>query len=58
MAGNMTEITREVKLDASEVPALDESLLQLSDTERDFLRTAITSDDVELNEKILEVQKM
>ena len=54
----MTEITREVKLDASEVPALDESLLQLSDTERDFLRTAITSNDVELKEKILEVQKM
>ncbi|KAI0084617.1 hypothetical protein BDY19DRAFT_521616 [Irpex rosettiformis] len=54
----MAEITREIGLDASEVPTLDESLLTLSDSEQEFLHKAITSDDTTLKEKILEVQRI
>lgn len=54
----MAQITREVKLDPSVIPPLDESLLTLSDGEREFLHSAITDDDAALKEKILEVQKV
>lgn len=53
----MAEITREIKLGPSKVPALDESLLTLSDVEQEFLHKAITPDDAELKKRILEVQK-
>ncbi|KAI0789004.1 hypothetical protein BC629DRAFT_1677636 [Irpex lacteus] len=53
----MAEITREIKLGPYEVPALDESLLTLSDVEQEFLHKAITTDDAELKKRILEVQK-
>ena len=53
----MSEITRENALDPSAAPPLDESLLDLSHTEREFLHQAITQDDAELTQRILQVQK-
>ncbi|KAI0339310.1 hypothetical protein BDW22DRAFT_618546 [Trametopsis cervina] len=54
----MLEITREIKVDPSVIPPLDDSLLTLSDVEREFLHRAISSDEEELKKKILEVQKI
>jgi hypothetical protein len=53
----MSNITREIIVDPSVIPSLDESLLNLSDIERDFLSKAITSDETKLKQIILEVQK-
>lgn len=53
----MSEITREIKLDPAVIPPLDESLLTLSDAEKEFLHSTITEDDGELKRRILEVQK-
>ena len=54
----MSEITREVKLDASIVPPLDPSVLSLSKTETAFLHEAITPDYEQLKAKLLEIQKL
>ncbi len=54
----MPEITREIKLDPSVVPPLDDSILTLSETETEFLHSAISADDDELKSKIIEAQKM
>jgi hypothetical protein len=53
----MSNITREITVDPSVIPPLDESLLNLSDVERDFLSKAITPDETKLKQIILEVQK-
>lgn len=53
----MAQITREIKLDPSVIPPLDESLLTLSESEAEFLHKAISEDDQALKAKILEVQK-
>lgn len=53
----MSEITREVVLDPSIIPPLDESLLTLNDEEKEFLHKSITTDEDELKRRILEVQK-
>lgn len=53
----MAEITREIVLDPSIIPPLDESLLTLNDEEKEFLRKSVTEDDDELKKRILEVQK-
>lgn len=50
-------IRREIVLDPSVIPPLDESLLRLSEEERDFLHRAITPDDEELRKRIVEVQR-
>ncbi|PSR90483.1 hypothetical protein PHLCEN_2v4901 [Hermanssonia centrifuga] len=54
----MPEITREIKLDPSVVPPLDDSILTLSETETEFLHSAISADDDELKSKIIEAQKI
>lgn len=51
-------ITREIDLEPTAVPALDESLLRISDSELEFLHEAVTKDDAELKRRILEVQKI
>ena len=53
----MSEITREVVLDPSIIPPLDESLLTLNDEEKGFLLKSVTTDEAELKRRILEVQK-
>ncbi|KAI0685825.1 hypothetical protein BC835DRAFT_490784 [Cytidiella melzeri] len=53
----MSKITREVTVDPTVIPPLDESLLSLSDTEAAFLHRTITADDFELRKRIMEVQK-
>jgi hypothetical protein len=50
-------IRREERPPADVVPALDPSLLQLSDDEREFLRWAISEDEDEMRERIMTVQK-
>ncbi|EKM53219.1 uncharacterized protein PHACADRAFT_210914 [Phanerochaete carnosa HHB-10118-sp] len=52
----MAEITREIEIDLSLIPPLDESLLTLNDEEREFLHKSVTSDDDELKERIVEAQ--
>ncbi|KAI0070741.1 hypothetical protein K474DRAFT_1713069 [Panus rudis PR-1116 ss-1] len=51
-------INKEIVLDPSVIPPLDESLLTLTDQEKAFLHSAITEDDTELRRRILEVQKL
>ena len=51
------EIQREQEVEANLIPPLDPSLLQLSDTEAEFLHAAISSDEQELHRRILDVQK-
>lgn len=53
----MAQITKEIKLDPSVIPPLDETLLTLSESEEEFLHKAINKDDQELKTKIFEVQK-
>lgn len=53
-----SSIKREILVDPSVIPPLDESILTLSKEESDFLHNAITPDDVELKKRILEVQEM
>lgn len=53
----MAQITKEIKLDPSIIPPLDESLLTLTDEESEFLHKSITDDDAELKARILDVQK-
>ena len=53
----MAQINREIAIPADIIPPLDESLLTLSDEEREFLHQSVTTDDEELRRRILEVQK-
>jgi hypothetical protein len=53
----MSEIIREKRPDSAAVPPLDPSLLSLSDVEKEFLRSEISADEVELYQKLFELQK-
>ena len=54
----MSEIRREVQPDPAVVPALDPTVLSLSDVEKEFLHETITTNDEELRAKLLHVQKV
>jgi len=51
-------IHREIVLDPSVVPPLDESVLSLSPDETAFLRSKISANDEELKQKLLEAQRL
>ncbi|GBE84355.1 predicted protein [Sparassis crispa] len=53
----MFQITREAQVPRELVPALDSSLLVLSETQLTFLHALVSPDDQELRRKILAVQK-
>ncbi|KAL6299382.1 hypothetical protein BKA93DRAFT_595333 [Sparassis latifolia] len=53
----MPQITREAQVPGELVPALDSSLLVLSETQLTFLHALVSPDDQELQRKILAVQK-
>ena len=53
----MSGITKGAVTITETIPPLDESLLTLSDLEKEFLYVSVTTDEKELKRRILEVQK-
>ena len=53
----MAEITKEIKLEPSIIPPLDESIFAPSQQELEFLHKSISSDDAELKARVFEVQR-